>query len=107
MSLTTRRGEVLNFKSPAEFFAENQNIAGFDNPGKSLYTTIRELVENGLDACEQVPQLPSIVVEVSEMSKETFNEQNSVSLHSRVDETMYRDHESEKDRKNKAVPPPT
>jgi DNA topoisomerase VI subunit B len=23
--------EVLQFKSPAEFFAENQNIAGFDN----------------------------------------------------------------------------
>ena len=91
----------LQQRSPAEFFAENKNIAGFDNPGKSLYTTIRELVENGLDACEQVPQLPSIVVEVSEMSKETFNEQNSVSLHSRVDETMYRDHESEKDRKKR------
>jgi hypothetical protein len=25
------KGEVLRFKSPAEFFAENQNIAGFDN----------------------------------------------------------------------------
>eukprot|EP01051_Picozoa_sp_SAG22_P005186 SAG22_NODE_301_length_12744_cov_19.648189_4_plen_82_part_00 len=40
----------LKFRSPAEFFAENKNIAGFDNPGKSLYTTIRELVENG--ACQ-------------------------------------------------------
>ena len=63
----TARGEVLQIKSPAEFFAENQNIAGFDNvciskfvnsllqfmpaqqPGKCLYTTIRELVENSLD----------------------------------------------------------
>lgn len=25
------KSEVLQFKSPAEFFAENQNIAGFDN----------------------------------------------------------------------------
>jgi DNA topoisomerase VI subunit B len=25
------RGEQIQFKSPAEFFAENQNIAGFDN----------------------------------------------------------------------------
>eukprot|EP00966_Prymnesium_polylepis_P115247 2664089-Prymnesium_polylepis.1 len=48
--LKTARGEVLRFKSPAEFFSENKNIAGFDNPGKSLYTTIRELVENSLDA---------------------------------------------------------
>ena len=47
-------------KSPAEFFAENQNIAGFDNPGKSLYTTIRELVENSLDAAESLRVLPDI-----------------------------------------------
>jgi DNA topoisomerase VI subunit B len=25
---------------------------GFDNPGKSLFTSIRELVENSLDAAE-------------------------------------------------------
>ena len=35
-------GEVQLSKSPAEFFAENQAIAGFDNMGKSLYTSIRE-----------------------------------------------------------------
>ena len=35
------KGETVQRKSAAEFFTENQNIAGFDNPGKSLYTTIR------------------------------------------------------------------
>ena len=49
-------------KSAAEFFADNKTIAGFDNPGKSLYTTIRELVENGLDAAEAINVLPSITV---------------------------------------------
>jgi DNA topoisomerase-6 subunit B len=44
----------LKSKSPAEFFAEHQNIAGFDNAGKSLFTTCREFVENSLDACETV-----------------------------------------------------
>lgn len=29
--------------SHAAQFSENKNIAGFDNPGKSLYTTIREV----------------------------------------------------------------
>lgn len=29
-------GEVVQFRSPAEFFAENQNIAGFDNVRRSL-----------------------------------------------------------------------
>ena len=40
----THQAEVQVAKSPAEFFAENQAIAGFDNMGKSLYTTLRELI---------------------------------------------------------------
>lgn len=45
-------GEVQRQKSPAEFFADNQAIAGFDNYGKSLYTSIRELIENSLVSFE-------------------------------------------------------
>jgi len=70
------KAEVQVQKSPAEFFAENQAIAGFDNLGKSLYTTIRELVENGLDACEAVHQLPAISVRVQEYSQAEFNKLN-------------------------------
>lgn len=68
-----RKGETLEFKSPAEFFAENQNIAGFDNAGKALYTTIREFVENALDAAESAGRLPDITVTVEEMDAKTFN----------------------------------
>lgn len=67
------KAEVQVQKSPAEFFAENQAIAGFDNLGKSLYTSIRELVENGLDACETVDQLPAISVDVKEYTQAEFN----------------------------------
>ncbi|XP_038724789.1 uncharacterized protein LOC120016202 isoform X2 [Tripterygium wilfordii] len=49
-------------ESPAEFFSENKNIAGFDYPWKSLYTTVRELVENSLDSAESISELP--VVEI-------------------------------------------
>ena len=49
------RGEIQRQKSPAEFFADNQAIAGFDNYGKSLYTSIRELVENSLVSFFKVP----------------------------------------------------
>lgn len=31
MVVSIRIGEVVKSKSPAEFFADNQNIAGFDN----------------------------------------------------------------------------
>lgn len=30
--------ELLQQKSPAEFFAENKNIAGFDNVGNHSYS---------------------------------------------------------------------
>ena len=52
----------LQQKTPAEFFAENRNIAGFDNDGKCLYTTVREFVENSLDAAETIGKLPEVSI---------------------------------------------
>jgi len=62
----------LQVKSPAQFFADNKNIAGFDNAGKSLYTTVRELVENALDAAEAVPVPPDIHVAIEALSASSF-----------------------------------
>jgi len=67
-----RKGETAVQVSAASFFASNQAIAGFDNPGKSLFTSIRELVENSLDACEAIAQLPSIELRVEELSDTDF-----------------------------------
>ena len=36
---------------------------GWFQPGKSLYTTVRELVENSLDSAESISELP--VVEIT------------------------------------------
>lgn len=44
--------EVFAEISPADFFYRNRDIAGFSNPARALYSGIRELVENSLDACE-------------------------------------------------------
>jgi DNA topoisomerase-6 subunit B len=46
--------------SPAEFFKRNPELAGFTNPARALYQTIRELVENSLDATDVYSILPSI-----------------------------------------------
>ena len=64
---------ALKSKSPAEFFADNKVIAGFDNPGKSLYTTIRELVENSLDSAESHGVLPEIELSVLELTRDDLN----------------------------------
>ena len=48
--------------SPADFFYRNRDIAGFTNPARAIFTAIRELVENSLDAAEQVRIPPDIYV---------------------------------------------
>ncbi|CAN6440368.1 unnamed protein product [Victoria cruziana] len=92
---------TLKQKSPAEFFAENKNIAGFDNPGKSLYTTVRELVENALDSAESVSELPDIEITIEEISKSKFNHMIGLVDHERVDEELYDDFESAKAREKR------
>ncbi|MEB3851938.1 MAG: DNA topoisomerase VI subunit B [Desulfurococcales archaeon] len=52
--------------SVAEFFAKNKELAGFANPTRALYQTVRELVENALDATDTHGILPEIRVEIRE-----------------------------------------
>lgn len=51
----------------AEFFARNRHLLGFDNKRKALLTTIKEAVDNSIDACEEAGILPEISVEIIEM----------------------------------------
>ena len=48
--------------SVSAWFYRNRTIAGFDNPARSLYVSIREIVENILDACEDARVLPDVSV---------------------------------------------
>ncbi|HUK49520.1 MAG TPA: DNA topoisomerase VI subunit B [Terriglobales bacterium] len=63
--------EVFQEISAADFFYRNRDIAGFTNPTRAIYSTIRELVENSLDACEtrQIP--PDIYLRISHESGPT------------------------------------
>jgi len=63
--------EVFQEISAADFFYRNRDIAGFTNPTRAIYSTVRELVENSLDACEvrQIP--PDIYLRISHESGST------------------------------------
>jgi DNA topoisomerase-6 subunit B len=56
----------------AEFFARNRHLLGFDNKRKALMTTIKEAVDNSLDACEDGHILPEIHIEVIDMQNDRF-----------------------------------
>uniref|UniRef100_A0A0D3H4K2 DNA topoisomerase 6 subunit B n=1 Tax=Oryza barthii TaxID=65489 RepID=A0A0D3H4K2_9ORYZ len=100
-SATAKESSLLKQKSPAEFFAENKNIAGFDNPGKSLYTTMRELVENALDSAESISELPDIEIIIEEITKSKFNTMIGLVDRARIDEELYDDFESAKAREKR------
>jgi len=48
----------------SEWFRRNREIAGFHNPTRALYQSVRELVENSLDATEPYGITPTIRVSV-------------------------------------------
>ena len=55
--------------SVSEFFAKNRHLLGFDNPRKALLTTVKEAVDNSLDACEEHRILPDIAIELRKVPK--------------------------------------
>jgi DNA topoisomerase-6 subunit B len=54
--------------SISEFFTKNRHLLGFDNASKALLTTIKEAVDNSLDACEEAGILPEITIEVRDLA---------------------------------------
>ncbi|PWV37411.1 MAG: DNA topoisomerase VI subunit B [Desulfurococcaceae archaeon] len=50
--------------SPSEFFYRNRELAGFSNPARALYQSVRELTENALDATDAHGILPEINISI-------------------------------------------
>ena len=58
--------------SVSEFFAKNRHLLGFDNPRKALLTTVKEAVDNALDACEEAGILPEIWIHIERLGPERY-----------------------------------
>jgi DNA topoisomerase-6 subunit B len=62
-TMATRQKDI----AVSEFFAKNRHLLGFDNPRKALLTTVKEAVDNSLDACEEAGILPNIAVIIEDL----------------------------------------
>jgi len=62
MSKTT---STITKSSTAEYFSKNLQQVGFSSPLKAVLTTLKEAVDNSLDACEQSEILPEIEIQIS------------------------------------------
>src|SRR5512146_1897609 len=51
----------------SEFFAKNRHLLGFDNPRKALLTSVKEAVDNSLDACEEAGILANVTVIIEDL----------------------------------------
>lgn len=70
MFLVVKRGSrvsKITKSSTAEYFAKNLQQVGFSSPIKAVLTTLKEAVDNSLDACEQNEILPDLEIEVTKV----------------------------------------
>ncbi len=58
--------ETFEEISPADFFYRNRDIAGFTNPTRAIFSSVRELVENALDASDLHGVPPEVYVRLSQ-----------------------------------------
>jgi len=55
--------------SVAEFFERNKQLLGFDSLTRAVLTSIKEAVDNALDACEEASILPELIVKIENSPK--------------------------------------
>lgn len=67
-AMASRQREI----SISEFFARNRHLLGFDNKRKALLTSVKEAVDNALDACEEGGILPEIHLELRQLDEDRF-----------------------------------
>ena len=58
--------ETFEQISPADFFYRNRDIAGFTNPSRAIFSSVRELVENALDASDLHGVPPEVYIRLSQ-----------------------------------------
>lgn len=64
--------QKITSSSTAEYFSKNLQQVGFSSPTKAVLTTLKEAVDNSLDACEDEGIAPEIVVEIEKLGPGTM-----------------------------------
>jgi DNA topoisomerase VI subunit B len=75
---TTRRSNAISTSSTAEYFSKNLQQVGFSSQTKAVLTTLKEAVDNALDACEEHRILPDVVVVIEKVGAGSLKNSDSV-----------------------------
>lgn len=71
---------TISSASSAEYFSKNLQQVGFSSYTKAALTTIKEAIDNSLDACEENRILPEIWVEIEKIGEGTAKNADAVRI---------------------------
>lgn len=68
----------ITTSSTAEYFSKNLQQVGFSSQTKAVLTTLKEAVDNSLDACEENDILPDVTVEIERIGEGTLKNSEQI-----------------------------
>lgn len=74
----SKASQKITTSSTAEYFAKNLQQVGFSSQVKAVLTTLKESVDNSLDACEEHGILPEIEIWVEKQGSGTLKNSDQV-----------------------------
>src|SRR4051812_19053069 len=78
LSMAGKSAQKITSSSTAEYFAKNLQQVGFSSHTKAVLTTIKEAVDNALDACEDSEVLPDVSVLVEKLGAGSSRNSDSI-----------------------------
>ncbi|KAB2836544.1 DNA topoisomerase VI subunit B, partial [bacterium] len=72
--------QTITSASSAEYFSKNLQQVGFSSYTKAALTTIKEAVDNSLDACEEAGILPEVFVLIERVGEGTAKNADSIRI---------------------------
>jgi len=70
----------ITTSSTAEYFSKNLQQVGFSSQTKAVLTTLKEAVDNALDACEEAGMLPEIYIEVEKVGAGSLKNSDQIRI---------------------------
>jgi DNA topoisomerase VI subunit B len=67
-----RGSKKITSSSTAEYFSKNLQQVGFSSPTKAVLTTVKEAMDNSLDACEDNGILPNLGITIEKLGAGTM-----------------------------------
>ena len=78
--MAKKKASTITKSSTAEYFAKNLQQVGFSSPVKAVLTTLKEAVDNSLDACEDNHILPEIEIKIKKLGAGALRNTDRIEL---------------------------